>query len=190
MAETPAALLDANVLIPLEPRDTLHRAVERKAFRVHWTEHILSETERNLVAKMLRGDEATRIVRAAWTLADMRSSFPDAIIEGYEYAATLMTNAPEDRHVAAAAYHANVPVIVPLNLWHFRPAPLAPFDLRAVHPDGFLLTLFDASPDVFVAILHEQVATRTRPQQTPDDVLNAVAHLTPRFAAALRDRLL
>lgn len=189
MTQHPAALLDANVLIPTEPRDTLLHAAEAGLWRVYWTEQLLAETERNLVGEILRGDEASRKIRAGRLLAEMRYSFPNALIGGYEYAIPLMTNAPEDRHITAAAYHAGVPLIVTLNLRHFPPAALAPFGLQAVHPDDFLLALFAASPDVFVAIVQEQAEGRTRPRQSVADVLDTVTHLAPRFAAAMRQRL-
>lgn len=190
IAETPAALLDANVLIPSEPRDTLLSAAEEGAWHVRWTERILAEMERNLVARVLRGNIADRAARASRTLAAMRRTFPNATITGYEDAIARMTNAPEDRHVTAAAWYAGVSTIVTFNLRDFPPAALAPFGLRAVHPDDFLLALFGASPEVFITVLREQVAARTRPRQTPQDVLTTLAHLTPRYAAALRERLL
>ena len=45
------ALLDANVLFPFTLRDTLLRAAAAGLFQVRWSDEILTETTRNLVAK-------------------------------------------------------------------------------------------------------------------------------------------
>lgn len=100
-----------------------------------------------------------------------------------------MTNHPNDRHVAAAAWHAGVETIVTFNLRHFPHAALVPFGLRALHPDAFLLKCFAASPDVMAEIVRRQAHQRTRPVQTAVQTLERLAKLIPRFAAAVRERL-
>jgi len=69
------------------------------------------------------------------------------------------------------------------------PAALAPFGLRALHPDAFLLECFAASPDVMVGIIQQQARERTRPTQTTGQILARLAKLTPQFAAAVQGRL-
>lgn len=44
------AVLDANVLIPAAPRDTLLRAAELGLFQPVWSDQILDEVQRNLVS--------------------------------------------------------------------------------------------------------------------------------------------
>lgn len=181
---TPVVLLDANVLVPLSLRDTLLRAAEQEVFRVRWTEQILEETRRTLVGKrFMAANKATELLDA------LRDAFPDALITGYEPAITQMTNHLDDRHVTAAAWHAHADAIVTFNLRHFPQAALAPLNLRALHPDAFLLECFAVSPDVMAEIIRRQAQERTRPAQTVVQVLERLAKLAPHFAASIREQL-
>ena len=51
-----------------------------------------------------------------------------------------------DRHVLAAAIDAGAKDIVTFNLRHFRPEALAPWKIKAVSPDEFLLELYSLNP--------------------------------------------
>ncbi len=53
---------------------------------------------------------------------------------------------PDDRHVLAAAIHAEAAPIVTLNLKDFPEHALKHHNISALHPDDFLLSLFFASP--------------------------------------------
>lgn len=58
-------VLDACVIIPASFRDTLLRAAEAGFYRLHWTEEILTEVERNLVeGGMTDAAGARRLVAA------------------------------------------------------------------------------------------------------------------------------
>ncbi len=45
---TPSVVLDACIIIPASIRDTLLRAAAAGLYRVHWSEAILAEVQRNL----------------------------------------------------------------------------------------------------------------------------------------------
>ena len=182
-------LLDANVLIPLDPRDTILRAAQSGLCQVHWTEQILAETERNLPKLLKDEDEAERRVKAVRLITALRTAFPGAPITGYESAISRMTNDPSDRHVVAAAAFARVDAIVTFNIKHFPPAALAPFHLRAVEPDDFLVELFASAPDTFAAILRKQEVVRIRPKRTATEILAGMETRMPRFVGAMRQRL-
>jgi len=53
---------------------------------------------------------------------------------------------PADRHVVEAALDAAAPLIVTANLRDFPRSLMARLDLRATHPDLFLLDLHDRDP--------------------------------------------
>ncbi len=108
------AVLDANVLYPFSLRDTLLRAAEMGLFQVCWSDEILEETRRNLVASAGVSREL-----AARLITVMKTAFPEALIVGYEVLVDDMENDPKDRHVAAAAQHADARVIVTQNLRDF-----------------------------------------------------------------------
>lgn len=177
-------LPDANVLVPLSVRDTILRAAESGLCQVRWTDAILAEVERTLVRQRL-----TTAAQAARLLEVMRTAFPDAPITGYEPAIERMTNDPKDRHVTAAAWRAQVDVIVTSNLRDFRERELAPFNLRAIHPDDLLLRLFRTDPDMMLGILRQQEHDRRKPPQTLGEILDGLAVNVPRFVATIRERL-
>lgn len=95
----PIVVLDANVLIPLSVRDTILRAAEKGLCRVHWTEEILEETRRNLVALGF-----TTEIQACHMIAAMQTFFADALVTDYWRYLSQMTNDLKDRHIAAAAW--------------------------------------------------------------------------------------
>ena len=79
MAAKIRVLLDACVLLPYQLADLLLRLADAEMYEPLWSEEILSEVERNLIAKF---DVAP--TKAARRLSHMRSAFPNAAVEGYE----------------------------------------------------------------------------------------------------------
>ncbi len=76
-----------------------------------------------------------------------------------------------DRHVLAAAITAQAPVIVTFNLSDFPESQLAPYGIRAMHPDAFLTELAYDVPDAFLAALrHHRYALRN-PVRTPEQYI-------------------
>ncbi|GGL41861.1 PIN domain-containing protein [Planomonospora parontospora] len=93
------AILDANVLIPNALCDLLLRLAEENLLQPRWSPHILTEVQRHLPSvdpKVL-----SRRVDA------MNAAFESAMVTGYERLIAEMTNHPKDRHVLAAAVHAD-----------------------------------------------------------------------------------
>jgi hypothetical protein len=70
-----AAVLDANVLYPASLRDTLLRFAAAEFYDLLWSERILDEAERNLVADGRVDESGARRLRNAMTTA-----FDDAIV--------------------------------------------------------------------------------------------------------------
>lgn len=175
------ALLDACVLIPYPLFDVLPRLADAGAYRPLWSATILDEVERNCVGKLGHDPE-----RVAARVRDMRSAFPDAEVTGYERLIESMTNHPKDRHVLAAAVVANADLIVTANLKDFPDAVLAPFGLGAIHPDDFLLDLYDLYPDATRAAIRDMLAANSRPPGTVAALAGFLVSTVPRFAAVFR----
>lgn len=173
-------VLDANVLFPFTLRDTLLRAAGEGFFEPLWSEEILDETRRNLVSTGTTTDEqATRLIEV------MQRAFPEALVSGHEALTATMPNQAKDRHVAAAAVHAQASVIVTDNLRDFRELPPG---IAAISADAFLSQLFDLDPSRMVAVVTAQAAALRRPPHTFEEVVAALSKLAPTFASRLRSR--
>jgi predicted nucleic acid-binding protein len=179
---SPQIVLDANVIVQALVRDLLLDADAYGLCRVRWTEAILVEARRTLIEDF--GRDPARIDAL---LAAMRFHFPRAAIVGYEERIAAMANDPKDRHVAAAAVWAGADIAT-FNLRHFRPAALAPFAVRTLHPDAFLMELYSAYPDTLAAIVRAQAAQRRDPPLALAAYLDKLIAPLPRFAAAIRVR--
>lgn len=178
------AVLDANVLLPLNLADLLLRLAEAETYRPLWSEQLLDEVERNLVTQL-----GKTVEQSGRRVAAMRKAFPDAMITGHEPLISVMTNHPKDRHVLAAAVRANAEVVVTANLKDFPAAALAPYDIHAVGPDDFLLDQLELHPRRTLRCLYELAADRVRPPTTIDAVLWRLCGVVPRFSAQARQRL-
>ncbi|MDT5039962.1 MAG: hypothetical protein QOE51_947 [Actinoplanes sp.] len=178
------AFLDTCVLYPAYLCDTLLRLAEASAYRPFWSADVFTELRRNLIDRGLPPE------RVDWRLGQMRRSFPDALVTGYESLIDGMTNHPKDRHVLAAAVRANAEVIVTFNLSDFPEPALKPYDIAAIHPDEFLLDELDLYPGVTMDVLRHQAASYRRvPNTVPDIVVLLERTSVPRFAAEVRRHL-
>lgn len=174
-------VLDACILFRAPLRDTLLRAAETRLYQVYWSEMILEEVRRNLVATgKSNHQQAQRLFNA------MRAAFPDATVQEFESLITDMTNDEKDRHVLAAAVKAKAKVIVTSNLTDFPDRTLAPWKIKARSPDQFLIYLFNQNPEVMTQIIIEQAAQMRRPPTTVIDVLNTLAVDAPSFVELMR----
>src|ERR1051325_9756777 len=106
MTGTPLVVLDACVLANFSLCDTLLRRAEGPGlFEPRWSEEILRETTRTLEQKLGWPKSLT-----AHLEKELRANFSEAWISGYESLIQKMTNDEKDRHVVAAAVHANAAV--------------------------------------------------------------------------------
>jgi predicted nucleic acid-binding protein len=180
---TLVVVLDASVLYPLPLRDTLLRVAETGVYRPYWSERILDEVRRNLIAKRgatdTQADELLDAMRRAFDTA----AVPEPAIERLEPA---MTNDPKDRHVLATAVAASAQVIVTLNLKHFPPHACELFGIEPLHPDAFLLDLHSLDPDIAFEVVERQAEALARPAMTIEELLDRLAATVPNFTEALR----
>jgi hypothetical protein len=84
-----------------------------------------------------------------------------------------MTNDEKDRHVVAAAVHSEAAIILTLNLRHFRPEHLVTWGVRALHPQSFLIEIFQQEQAVVLTKLDQQATDRGRGLSQLLDILNA-----------------
>ena len=176
------AVTDTCSIFPQTLRDVLLRAAEAELYRLRWSDAILDELARNL-----REERGLTEEQARHLLTEMRRSFPEAAVTGYERLAESMTNHPGDRHVLAAAVYASAQVIITDNLRDFPDDALAPFDIEAQTPDEFLVSLFDRHPDEMARIILALNAARRKPPEPLAATLNRLAKSAPRFVALLRE---
>lgn len=161
-----SAVLDACVLLPMPTCDLLLRLADAKEYRPLWSHGILEEVERNLQTVFMRTPgQAEKRVR------NMQKYFPDAEVCEYESLIHQMGNDPKDRHVLAAAVRARADFIVTFNLKDFPEETLAPFDVRAVHPDDFLCDRFALNPQRIKQIAEDIVRDMKNPEVTHTEYL-------------------
>jgi predicted nucleic acid-binding protein len=181
-----AAVLDANVLYPASLRDTLLRFAAAGLYDLLWSERILDEAERNLLAAGRVDESGARRLRNAMTAAFDDAIVPEEAIAGLEEA---MTNDPKDRHVLAAAVASEAQAVITMNLRDFPDASTGPYDVEALHPDDFLMVLHAMDPDFAIALVRRQAADLKNPPHTVEEILDMLALTVPTFAAAIRDGL-
>jgi len=179
-----AAVLDASVLYPLPVRDTLLRIAETELYDAYWSERILDEVVRNLVADGRATDDQARRLTDAMTAAFYGAAVPQEAVERLEPA---MTNGDKDRHVLAAAVASDAQAVVTLNLKDFPVEACEPFAVQPLHPDVFLLDLYSLDPDEVYEAVERQAAVLRRPPMNLDELLERLAVTVPDFAARLRE---
>lgn len=141
MTGIPLVVLDACVLANFSLCDTLVRLAEPPhLYEPRWSGDIIQETTRTLKSKLGWPKALT-----AHLEAELQAHFDGAWISGYEPLIARMTNDERDRHVVAAAVHSGSQIILTLNLRHFRLEHLEPWRVRALHPQSFLIELFDGT---------------------------------------------
>jgi predicted nucleic acid-binding protein len=175
----PVAVLDANILFPMILRDTLLRVAAAGCYRAHWSNRILNEMARNLVAQhRVSEEQAERLVQ------QMGQAFPETAVAGWQALEVDMPNDPKDRHVAAAAKKIDASLIVTANLRDFAALPSG---IEAVAPDTFLLDRLEVMPHEVIAALRRQAAGYRNPPADLGELLDWLALAVPGFAAAARD---
>lgn len=178
-----AVVLDASVLYPLPLRDTLLRVGETELYDPLWSKRILEEVVRNLIA-----DRRASKDQADSLLVAMRGAFEAAAVaeDAIERLEPAMTNHPYDRHVLAAAVASDAQAIVTLNLKHFPEDACSPFGLEALHPDEFLLGLYELDPDGVTEAVRRQASVLQRPPLAFRELLDLLAATVPSFAETVR----
>ena len=178
-------VLDACVLVPVSLADTLLRIAEYGVYRPIWSDRILAEVRRAILAVHPVLDAG----RVDARLHAMNAAFEDACVRGWRPLVDGITLPdPNDRHVVAAALRSRAEVIVTQNVADFPLDVLEPLGLHVLTPDDFLLDTLDLAPAVVRRVLAEQASDAHRPPLDLADVLSSLERAgVPRFARAAAD---
>lgn len=176
-------VLDANVLYPFWMRDALLRFHEAGLFRARWSDTIVDEWVRSLLAR--KPDRADSVHRQ---VAAMRAHFDNSWVRGYgPLLGGLALPDPDDRHVLAAAIRCGAQHIVTRNLKDFPAEALAPFDVEAIDPDEFLCRTFGLYPEAGIEVFRQMREDYRHPPFRPAEFLmELTAKGMPRLAARLK----
>lgn len=105
----------------------------------------------------------------------MNTAVPDAMITGFE---PLIDSVDlpdvDDRHVVAAAVRSNAEIIVTFNLKDFPVPALDAFGIEALHPDDFVMDLFDLNRALILSAVTTQRSNLRKPPMSVDDYLEAL----------------
>jgi predicted nucleic acid-binding protein len=176
---------DANVLYPAALRDLLVGLAQVGLVRARWSERILDECFRNILAS--RPDlDAERLRR---TRDLMNRAVRDVLVTGYErLVPAIELPDPDDRHVLAAAVRAGAQGIVTFNLRDFPKVKLAPLGLQAMHPDDFVLGVLQRTPLRVADVVLAQSERLKNPPRSVTELLALLAEQgLPPSAGLLRD---
>ncbi|MRX42971.1 PIN domain-containing protein [Agromyces kandeliae] len=181
------AFLDACVLVPIAPCDTMLRMADSGAFRPLWSRRVVDEALRALERIHPDIDPS----RFQSRFRSMDEAFDDALVEGWEaLEGGIELPDPDDRHVVAAAIRGRADVIVTENVSDFPEAALRPFGLAAIRLDDFLLDQFDLGPSATCQVITEQAAAMTHPPVAAEVLLARLARSgAPKFAEAVSEML-
>jgi len=168
MPDRPVCVYDANVLYSAQLRDFLVRLALGEVARAHWTKQIHEEWMRNVEADYpdITWEDLQRVREL------MNKALPGALVtEHKDRIEDLSLPDPSDRHVLAAAIHAEADCIVTFNVRDFPAAELETWGIEARRPDELTQGLFDEVPDRLIDVASVHRRSLTRPSKTPEEYL-------------------
>ena len=176
---------DANVLYSAPLRYFLVELALTSVFDARWTEEIHSEWMRNVLQN--RPDMTLEQVTRTKNL--MNAHVKNCLVTDYEeLIPQLQLPDPGDCHVFAAAIRSQASLIVTFNLSDFPNEILAPYNIRAIHPDRFILRLLDINSDAVCQAAENQRLRLRNPPKTPDGYLETLINQgLSQSAARLRE---
>lgn len=179
-------VLDANVLYPFRVRDALLRFAEAGLFRARWSQGILDEWSRNLLAN--RPDIKSSLEAQ---LSAMARAFPESCVDGAEaLIESLHLPDPDDRHVLAAAIRTGAEHIVTENLKDFPAERLEQYGITAVSADDFLSSTFELYPPEALSALRTMRRSYRNPALTADEfIFDLQAKGLPKLASMLKENI-
>jgi hypothetical protein len=177
-------ILDACVLAVPSVCDLYLRLAESpRLYNPFWSSEILNEVHRTQTTKL---QPPFPPALADYWREEVTKSFPESLVTGWEPLLPAMPINLKDRHVLAAAVKIATTTIVTFNLRDFPPSALKPFNIDAIHPQDYLLTLWSMNPAVVMAKL---AAMATHRQIEIQDTLIRLGKSVPRFSTQLLQQM-
>jgi hypothetical protein len=152
-------------------RDLLLTLAALDAFDVAWTDEILEEVRRNVIAD---NPDIDPVRFTEHTLGAMRSAFPDATVANYQSIVSQMDNHPKDRHVAAAAISAGATAIVTINVRDFRGNVLSEAGIKIITPGDLVESLLDEEPSIVVTAIEHLCRRWNNPNRSVSEILDLI----------------
>lgn len=159
----------------------LHLAEKPRLYLPVWSDEILAETQRTQVHRLSWEPRLAQTFQA-----ELRRSFPEAWIGGYEHLVAQCSNQAKDRHVLACAIHSKSELILTFNLKDFPATALAPWGISACHPQAYLLTLFALDP---LQVMHHLGGIAQKRGCALEDHLIELGRFLPEFSSRILDDL-
>ena len=151
-------------------------------YRPHWTEEILDEARRNVIANNPNADPDR--VRRRFEL--MNIAMPGAMIDApAPELVHAMTNHPKDRHVLATAVTINAEVIVTNNIKDFPAEACEPHGVEVHTLDAFVTDLVSLDNRQVWAAITEMASRLQEPPMTPQQVCKTLERHMPNAIEAL-----
>jgi hypothetical protein len=102
----------------------------------------------------------------------MDEHVPDCLVTGYDaLISRLSLPDADDRHVLTAAIHGRASLIITFNLCDFSASILSEFHIEALHPDEFIVRLWDEISDAVLHAMKLHRASLKRPaKSTAEDL--------------------
>jgi predicted nucleic acid-binding protein len=162
------AVLDTNVLFSAPVRDLLLNMADVGLFYPIWSNEILEELTRAISSKK----PGVQIDKIRYLIDEMNFAFPDAKTSNHlKLIEELMLPDADDRHVMAAAIHANANIIITFNKKDFPDDYLRKYYIEVFHPDDFISMLFEHHELQIVNAFKNQVSNLRKPPLTQLAVL-------------------
>jgi predicted nucleic acid-binding protein len=180
-----SAVLDACVLYSAPLRDLLLCLADAEWVNPFWSVEIQNEWVRNL----LKNRSDLKPENLARTCREMDTHFPESLVQGYEHiTATLSLPDQDDCHVLAAAIHSEADYIVTFNMRDFSSSALAPYQVKAISPDDFVLHLIQKETHRVLKVVKKRRLGLTRPSKTVEEYLTTLEKQDlPKTVAFLRE---
>lgn len=180
------AIIDANVFLRTWMTDPLLTFADYGAFEPLWSTAIMDEVREHLP------EVWTHVSRRAQEMyvSSINKAYPYASVTGWERcleSLTLPDN--DDRHVLAAAIVGGADFIVTMNLDDFPTEALEKHGVRPIHPDAFLLKLFDMDYDLGMNVIHEVHRGKKHPPRSlAEEIQGLREQQMPKFAQAVQEQ--
>ncbi|WP_287128823.1 PIN domain-containing protein [Candidatus Cyanaurora vandensis] len=160
----------------------LLRVTEAELYQVYFSEEILNEATRNLLAKGKVASERDALLLKNGIIA----AFPEAMIEAPYDLINSMRNHHKDRHVLATAITARARFIITEDSTGFPKQILDEYDIEAQHPDKFLTDLCRLYPKQILVAIRGQANKLRKPRVIVKELLDSLSKELPNFVAEIR----